>query len=353
MNNLILSIEDFKLVEQSLESLSFEINIDDVFINNNSYTVAVKIVGFKINKNEYNKDKESNNDVDINDYIIVLYKETQDYELNIWEEKQSTNSLKNFVCNFKDATVLKSSQISDYKEKAKKFISGEITEQDLIDSDDNDADKDESNYLISKSSKTTLISIQKDLEDKKKNAQIIHNFVTFEMKKKKAELEAIRERLNGVLSVFKKKISKIMRVITTIELYLGIDEEIFQIQSGELAPKDTPISFRQALLYMDEETGNWNNGGLDWTDINWFDEWLIKDNNYKNVLPEEKGLVVFRPRRYKKEYYDRYHNSVMNQKNMSMTYLLIRNGDNLYRVYTENISIQPRLFPLYAFEKFK
>ena len=64
-----------------------------------------------------------------------------------------------------------------------------------------------------------------------------------------------------------------MRVITTIELYLGINEELFCIQEGAKAHVDTPITFRQGVLYMDEEIGHWKDGGLDYTNIEWFDTW--------------------------------------------------------------------------------
>lgn len=175
--------------------------------------------------------------------------------------------------------------------------------------------------------------------------ELVRHFVIMEMNKRKAELEAVKDKLNGVLSIFKKKIEKVMRVITTIELYLGIDEELFQIQDGEKASKDEPITFRQQVLYMDEEIGHWENGGLDFTNIDWFDKWLVENDNYKKIVPEEKCLVVFRPRRNDKNYGDSYYNNVINRENKYRTYLLIRNGECLYRVYTENIVILPRLFP--------
>ena len=86
--------------------------------------------------------------------------------------------------------------------------------------------------------------------------------------------------------------------------------------------------------------------GLDFRHIEWFDEWLIKADNYKRLLPEQKGVLVFRPRRYQKKYdgYDPLLKAEYDRLN-SVTYLLIRNGENLYRVFTEKITISPRLFP--------
>ena len=131
-------------------------------------------------------------------------------------------------------------------------------------------------------------------------------------------------------------------------MYLGINEELFCIQEGAKAHVDTPITFRQGVLYMDEEIGHWKDGGLDYTNIEWFDTWLLENDNYKRLFPEEKGMLVFRPRRRAKNYDEKnpYGNAMKNAANLNNTYLMIRNGESLYRVFSENIVILPRLFPL-------
>lgn len=315
------------------------LNIGDIFIKPSSYQIAVKVTNISFEDNDY-----QNQDPGFK--VIVSYKETANYDLTEWE-KEKSDDFNSFKYNWFSSSIKIESgkNVADYVDKAKKIMTGEIGIESLNDTDTDDNLNTETS-LISKNSKTSLLALQNNLEDKKKNAELIKAFVSIEMERKKKELDRLREKLNGVIEVFQKKIKKIMRVITTIELYLGIDEELFQIQEGELAPKDTPISFRQAVLYMDEEIGHWEDGGLDFTNIDWFDEWLIKDNNYKKLLPEEKGLVVFRPRRNDKEYgVNPRYDAQMNHANKFRTYLLIRNGECLYRVYTENIIILPRLFP--------
>ena len=317
------------------------LDIGDIFIQPSDHRVAVKVTNITY---EDDKDYPNRNE---GQKVIVHYKETKNYELSEWESDEITSTFSSFKDSWinRSTRVKSGENISEYLDKSQKIISGELSIDTLNDTDTDDNMNNEF-AVISKNAKTDLTTLQNGLEDKKKKAELIQAFVSIEMEKKKRELQQIRERLNGVIDVFKKKIGRIMRVITTIELYLGIDEELFQIQEGELAPKDTPISFRQAVLYMDEEIGHWEHGGLDFTDIAWFDEWLIKDNNYKKLLPEEKGLVVFRPRRYDKDYGgDAFYNTQMNHENKYRTYLLIRNGECLYRVYTENIVILPRLFP--------
>jgi hypothetical protein len=313
--------------------------VGDIFINPSSSTIAVKITSITFKDNKYQNQDPAYK-------VIIGYKETANYELTDWEEEKHEDFYNFNYFHVKNSIRVKCGEdISQYLDKAKKVMSGELSIETLND-DNTDNSLNSETSIISKDSKTNLTTIQNSLEEKKKNAELIQAFVSIEMEKKKRELEQVRQKLNGVIEVFKKKISKIMRVITTIELYLGIDEELFQIQEGELAPKETPISFRQAVLYMDEEIGHWKNGGLDFTNIDWFDQWLVKDENFKKLLPEEKGLVVFRPRRYDKDYgSDPHYNASMNQENKYRTYLLIRNGECLYRVYTENIVILPRLFP--------
>lgn len=150
-------------------------------------------------------------------------------------------------------------------------------------------------------------------------------------KKKKNEMQQMIWGLDKQMKELKRQITKIRRVITAIELYLGIDEEITQIQEGEPAPEDYPIYFRQMLLYMDEEVAIIDNQGIDINDVDKFDEWLLRPGNLDACLPEKKGMVVFRYRRFNKEYGDKYVNAAMQYWN-SRTFILLRNGDNVFLI---------------------
>ena len=143
----------------------------------------------------------------------------------------------------------------------------------------------------------------------------------------------------------KAKIEQVQKVIGVIELYTGIYEEVVQIQVGEPAAADIPVSFRQQLLYMDEEVGDYEDGGIDIHQLEDFDSWLLAaPDNLNKVLPETKGVVALRVRRNEKHYSDnRVENWYMNQGNFR-SYLLIRNGENVYRIWSD-ININPRLFP--------
>lgn len=319
-----------------------DLKVGDIFIKDERDEVIVfKIVKFEITK-EYG--------------VYVHIHTAMNTEGTEWDSNRHYSDGEKFddrysVHDFKEYYIKRSIKlpgektVKEFYEEALDLITGKTSPTIY---EDHTSDKvNTETGLIHKNSKEALLIIQKDLEEKRKYAELVHAFVGLEMARKRQELEKIREAMYGVLAEFNKKIKKIMRVITTIELYLGIDEELFQIQEGPAASENVPITFRQGLLYMDEEIGHWKGGGLDYNDIKWFDEWLIKDNNFKKCFPEQKGVIVFRPRRERKDYggNDWYSNAQKNTNNLNTTYLLIRNGENLYRIYTNKIVITPRLFP--------
>jgi hypothetical protein len=163
----------------------------------------------------------------------------------------------------------------------------------------------------------------------------------------KAILENKRNELSRIADDFKKQIKTINKVIYSIELYLGVEEEIYQLVEGEKAPIDTPIAIRQMLLYMDEEVADWRDGGLDFESIDLFNEWVKKDRNFEKLLPEKKGVVGIRVRRNPKKYegYDPIMQEKMNEINMNC-YFLIRNGENIYAIWTQmGENFPSRLFP--------
>lgn len=207
----------------------------------------------------------------------------------------------------------------------------EISDTDYDDEIDDNEDTNETALVTF--NKDYLVHQKNKLQEKRDKFEILTRI----MNKKRNEMQ-------HYVGLIEEKIRKVMKVLATIELYLGIDEEIFQLQSGQKAPTDTPINVRQQILYMDEEIGVYENQGLDYEDIKEFDEWLLVKKNYIKLIPEEKGLVVIRMRRKDKDYGGSpIQNHFANQPNKE-TYLLIRNGDCLYRIHS-SIIIKPRMFP--------
>jgi len=172
--------------------------------------------------------------------------------------------------------------------------------------------------------------------------------------KEREAMELMKVELENQIAIFKKQMKKITRLITTLEIYLGESENLIQMAEGEKAPDTEPISLRQMMLYMDEEFADYQDGGLDFESLDKFDEWLVESGTFKTLIPELKGVVVMRPRRFNKRYPDlegkndifaameRQRRNALNRK----FYLLIRNGDNLYKIDTDKIDFGLRLFPL-------
>lgn len=177
-----------------------------------------------------------------------------------------------------------------------------------------------------------LTSMQRLYDNKRNEIQLLQAVAKYKM-----------EQLENIKNKFITIVQKIHRVIGKIELYLGVNEDIVQIQEGSAAPANTPISLFQKILYMDEEVGAVEDGGLDWKHIDDFDNWLI-DGHLDLIAPLPKCIVILRVRRQDKYYSSiRWVNDKLNAPN-KYTYFLIRNGDKVYRIYAE-LTINPRLFP--------
>lgn len=149
----------------------------------------------------------------------------------------------------------------------------------------------------------------------------------------------------AVLEPMREMVARLEDGIAAVALYLGRDEEIVTLADGEPAPAATPITVRQMVLYMDEETAiNADDDGLDATGIEAFDAWLTSDPAHlAQVLPEERGVVVLAPRRRPKDYGDPWVNKARHEENRA-SYWLIRNGGLLYRMSTD-IVVGTHLIP--------
>jgi hypothetical protein len=156
----------------------------------------------------------------------------------------------------------------------------------------------------------------------------------------------MQERLENKLRQFNKiregvlmQVRKIESLIYKIELYLGIEEEITVLKQGNTT--EAPITVRQHLRFMDELVGNPEDDGLDFKNLEDFDVWLLQYNsyyncyNYEHVVPDLKSVVIIKVRRHDKHYSnDWLVNFRLNVDNKKV-YFLIRNGENLYRIWTD------------------
>ena len=161
-----------------------------------------------------------------------------------------------------------------------------------------------------------------------------------EMQKAAANLEALMaskvQALEAAMRPLKKMVEQATEMIWTVNLYLGRDEEIVMLREGKPAPANTVLSIRQQVLAADEESMVLaEEGGIDASNLEEFDEWLLADEAHlQQLLPEAKGVVVLIPRRQHRDYGSPWEDAAMDKAN-KQSYWLIKNGERVYRMATD------------------
>ena len=188
-------------------------------------------------------------------------------------------------------------------------------------------------------------------EGKIKTVKDFNNCRT-EIEKKMLELEKQKRKLESQIAEMEKWLKGKYRVICAYETYLGTKEEVIEL-IGEGKTSNEPIHLYQAVRFMDEEYGIVNLEKItettyvemedfDYQNIDLFDKWITE--NYKMFIPSERGIVMWRIKRRGKDYGDRWENMVCNGYNANC-YFLIRNGERLYRIFSDVASKDDTMFP--------
>lgn len=188
-------------------------------------------------------------------------------------------------------------------------------------------------------------------EGKIKTVKDFNNCRT-ELEKKMLELEKQKQELESQIAEMEKWLKGKYRVICAYETYLGTKEEIVEL-IGEGKTSNEPIHLYQAVRFMDEEYGIVNlekitettyveMDAFDYKNIDLFDKWITE--NYKMFIPSERGIVMWRIKRLRKDYGDTWENMVCNGYNTNC-YFLIRNGERLYRIFSDVASKDDTMFP--------
>lgn len=165
------------------------------------------------------------------------------------------------------------------------------------------------------------------------------------VEQEKRRLDAMVRSLAAELEPLQEQIKRLEEGIWTVNLYLGRDEEIVTLAEGAPAPAGTPITVRQQVLAMDEESlVAADRGGMDVRDLEAFDRWVVANpENLDQLLPEPRGVVAIIARRAAKDYGDVWTQVNMDALNRH-TWWLIRNGENVYRMSTD-FEVGNRLTP--------
>ena len=178
----------------------------------------------------------------------------------------------------------------------------------------------------------------------KNDAKSLTRWMKAESLPLEVEAKNLQERLKGIDSH-----------IHNVSLYSGIAETLVQFADGEPAEIGEKIKLMQRRLYMDEECLlGYEEGGMDFSSLHDFDEWVAKPANRDRLLPFARCVVAMRIRRHHKERswdggYISFHQLMHEQRTDEYTYLYIRNGENLYRLcvdweFDELIFPNPEMF---------
>ena len=227
---------------------------------------------------------------------------------------------------------------------ALRLLEGEELEEGII--QESGEDGTELMYL---GDKATLTALRTELSNIEAAAEAVRQHAKCVADEIHRQMTAKVEKMNAMAAAMRRQIGRLDYVLQTIETYAGIKEEIFVVRKGMPADGSFPVVIRQAVIYLDEEMALMD-PEFDWRVLDSFNDWLVQDDHYKQILPEVKSIVAIKPRRRDKAYSsgctaeDRYYNWVMNEPNHH-TMFLIRNGENVYRLDSEHIILEDRMFP--------
>lgn len=156
------------------------------------------------------------------------------------------------------------------------------------------------------------------------------------IEQEKNRLQQMQWALEKELAPLKEKVARMGDGIHALNIFLGRGEEIIVVRdTGERAPADAPITVRQMVLAMDEESLiAVDSGGMDFQDVDVFAAWLDNDDHIAQVIPDQKGVVAIVPRRAPKKYEDPWMADAAAEEN-ARTYWIIRNGECLWITTTE------------------
>ena len=225
-----------------------------------------------------------------------------------------------------------------------RLLDGEVLEDGLV--PETDSTGTELMYI---GDKATLVALRDELTNVQSVAAMVRYHAMCVADEMHRQLSVKIEKMNKMVAGMRRQIERLDYVIQTIETYAGIKEDVRVIRQGLPADGSFPVVIRQAVIYLDEEMALLD-PEFDWQKLGSFNDWLVQDDNYKKLLPDVKSIVAIKPRRRDKVYTsgrtagERYYNWVMNEPN-HQTMFLIRNGENLYRLDSEHIVLEDRMFP--------
>lgn len=240
------------------------------------------------------------------------------------------------------------------KSLAEKVVDGEAEEviKSLLGADASMSPSADTEALMASESPQRILAILDESERVQNLMEEIHLAAEHIIEDKKRELLEQSRKMDGVISAMRRKVEHLVRIITILNLYTGETVDVEQIADGEPADASEMLHLRQRILYMDEELCVHLDHEGDYEDIDEFKRWVSAPENRDIIAPEPRCIVALKPRRFRKEYRsgDRYWDAQRNVWNRH-TYIIIRNGERLYMLDSEDLECWDWTFPHGDFEE--
>lgn len=152
------------------------------------------------------------------------------------------------------------------------------------------------------------------------------------------------------LTPMKTSIKNIDDRLFNIQLYAGLLDTIVTVSSGDPAKYEEKLRVMQRRLYMDEEClMSYESGGMEFSDMKAFDQWIARPENRDRIMPFERCMVSMQVRRKTKDrdFRGSALSIFINMQKMQadkFTFLYVRNGEQVYRIITD-IDFGELMFP--------
>lgn len=167
-------------------------------------------------------------------------------------------------------------------------------------------------------------------------------------------LNYFSEKSNAVIASVSDQIAygkDLNEGLASLGIYTGDGVSVHKIVSGSSADASIPLHLYQDRLYFDEEmAAEGIIGGFDFENMHQLGQIFSRDFNViDRMIPAQRGVVLVRIRREGKDYARggpaTFEHLMMNLENET-TYLLVRDGENVFVVYSDVTTDQAKhLFP--------
>ena len=126
--------------------------------------------------------------------------------------------------------------------------------------------------------------------------------------------------------------------VASMQLYNGVSVDVRTIRKGKSAELSEPLTLTQERLFADVELSFFNATKAETLDAIAYDqsfltELVSNDALVEQIFPARRCVCVMAIRERDADYKDPIYSMVMNEKNKN-SFLLIRDGENIYAVYS-------------------